>query len=221
MSPKKNARRRGLICYSPQENFILGLEAFRLKVEKEFFCDFNITCSKDLNDCNNLILDVKFNFEIEQGIEFIAEGKFEDLDLSENKKLNFLFLNMLRQISSINNIKIEIQELNLIFNDSTIVIHKIFEESIFIELNSLISEIHQNQLLFSNNLKKIPTEIHVPVFEEHAIDSDFNLLNLRMKAVKRQDYFAFWGLYFDNCIEADIYDFHNKQIISGELTMIN
>lgn len=221
MSYKKNNHRKGITYGPSQKNLIVGLEAFRLKVEKEFFCVFNITCSKGLNECNNFILDLKFNFEMSEGLHFLINRKIGELDFSKNKESNILFLNVLSEIATKNNIEIDIQELNLIFNDSTIVIHKIFKQSIFIELHNLVSEIFQNQLLLSRYLEKIPNEIHVPVFEEHTIDSDFDLLNLRMKTIKRQDYFAFWGLYFDNCIEADIYDFENKQIISGELTMIN
>tara|TARA_R110002051_G_scaffold222630_3_gene286197 strand:- start:1277 stop:1945 length:669 start_codon:yes stop_codon:yes gene_type:complete len=221
MSSKKNAPRKSLKAYAAEENTILGLDAFRLKVEKDFFCDVKITSSKQLNNSNDLILEAKFNFELSQGLPILANRQIGDLDLSDSQEKDCLFLNALEDLYKNNVQCIDIEEVNIIFNDCMIVIHKIFENSISSQLNNIITELHKNQLFYTKGFTKMPYEIHIPVFEQKHIDSDFSLLNIRMKANKNEDYFAFWGLYFEDTIDAHIYDFFNKDIIDGELTMIN
>tara|TARA_R110000868_G_scaffold74009_6_gene214168 strand:- start:12764 stop:13432 length:669 start_codon:yes stop_codon:yes gene_type:complete len=221
MSSKKNAHRKSLKAYAAEENSILGLDAFRLKVEKDFFCDVKITTSKQLYNSNDLVLEAKFNFELSQGLPLLANRQIGDLDLRINNENNCLFLNALDDLYNNNTQFIDIEEVNIIFNDCMIVIHRIFENSISSQLSNIISELYKNQLFYTKGYSKMPYEIHIPVFEQKQIDSDFSLLNIRMKANKNEDYFAFWGLYFEDTIDAHIYDFSNKEIIDGELTMIN
>jgi len=221
MSSKKNAPRKSSKAYAAEENSIIGLDAFRLKVEKDFFCDVTITNSKQSITSHHLILEAKFNFELSQGLPLLANRQIGDLDLSLSNDKDCLFLNALEDLHTKNTRPIDIQEVNIVFNDCMIVIHQIFTNSICSQLHNLIAELYTNQLFYTKGFSKIPYEIHVPVFEQKNIDIDFNLLNLRMKTNKQEDYFAFWGLYFDDTIDAHIYDFSKKEIIDGELTMIN
>ena len=131
------------------------------------------------------------------------------------------FLNALHELRENNLQVIDIVELNIVFLESTIIIHKIFENSISSQLKKLIDELYSNHMFFTKGLTHIPYEIHIPEFEERSFDSDYTVLNKRMNANKREDYYAFWGLYFDGRVDADIYDFFNKDIIDGELTMID
>ena len=98
MSSKKNAPRKSLKAYAAEENTILGLDAFRLKVEKDFFCDVKITSSKQLNNSNDLILEAKFNFELSQGLPILANRQIGDLDLSDSQEKDCLFLNALEDL---------------------------------------------------------------------------------------------------------------------------
>ncbi|MBU2996059.1 hypothetical protein KO500_06420 [Cellulophaga baltica] len=201
-----------------QGNDIFGLEAFKLKIEKDFYC--NVAVLNNDEDSENLIIETKFNFDIAFGLSLLADQKIGKLNLSSQKE-NYLFFEAFEKVRNTNSKSIDIDELNLVFTDCTIIINKIFENSIAIQLQELIVKLNENILFFTRGFNKMPLEIHVPVFEEKIFQEDCNLLSLGLNKENIGEYYTFWALYFEDQIEADIYDFKNKQIINGELTMIN
>lgn len=221
MAHRKNTPKKGLKAYNDQDNSILGLDAFKLKLEKDFFCDVNIRNAQSSLLSNNLILETKFNFNLYDGLSLLANRRIGDLDLDIEKKNECLFLTALENLDELNNKTIDIEELNIIFNDCTIIIHRIFENSIAFQINNLISELYKNQIFYTQEYTKTPYEIHIPVFEESPFDVDYSVLNIKTKTNHGHDYFAFWGLYFEDCVDSAIFDFGNKNIIDGELTMVN
>ena len=221
MSPRKNTPKKGLKAYNGQDNSILGLDGFRLKLEKDFFCDVKISYSKPSIYSNDIILETKFNFSLSDGLSLLANRKIGDLDLDMHSKDECLFHVALENLHEHNIKSIDIEELNLIFNDCTIIIHRIFKNSISQQLGNLITELFNNQIYYTQENTKVPYEIHIPVFEERPFDVDYSVLNIRMNASRREDYFAFWGLYFEDSVDSAIFDFGNKNIIDGELTMVN
>ena len=78
------------------------------------------------------------------------------------------FLNALHELRENNLQVIDIVELNIVFLESTIIIHKIFENSISSQLKKLIDELYSNHMFFTKGLTHIPFEIHIPVFEERS-----------------------------------------------------
>lgn len=221
MSPRKNTPKKGLKAYNDQDNAILGLDAFRLKLEKDFFCDVKISNSKPSLYSNDLILETRFNFNLFDGLSLLANRKIGDIDLDLNSKDKCLLHTALENLYEHNSKSVDIEELNILFTDCTIIIHRIFENSIAFQIGNLIAELYENQKFFTQEYAKVPYEIHIPVFEERPFDVDYSVLNIRMNANKREDYFAFWGLYFEDTIDSAIFDFGNKNIIDGELTMVN
>ncbi len=217
MSANKKDGRKSLKTTSFIRKNVSGLDIFKLKIEKDFFCDVKIL--NQAKDLNNLIIEVNFNFNLSFGLSLFTNRKIGNVKL--NNEDYCLFSNAFENLKNTCDNCVDIKELNFVFEDCTIIIHRIYENSISNKLNDLLEQLNKNILYFTRGLSKVPFEIHVPVFEEKIFNSDNELLFLRMNEKRNEDYFAFWGLYFENQIEADIYDYLNKDIIDGELIMIN
>jgi hypothetical protein len=217
MSANKKDGRKSLKTTSFIRKQVSGLDTFKLKIEKEFFCDVKI--SNQTTDLNNLIVEANFNFNLSFGLSLFANRKIGNVEL--NNEDFCLFSNAFENLKCDYNNCVDIKELSFVFEDCTLIIHRIYENSISNKLNDLLEQLSKNILYFTKGLSKVPFEIHVPVFEERIFNSDSDLLFLRMNEKRSEDYFGFWGLYFENQVEADIYDYLNKDIIDGELTMLN
>lgn len=220
MTPKKLPLSRSQKIDAEHDDVIIGLENFRLKIERDFFCDVAINFLKEKVDSYNLIIDISFNFDLEQGLSILADRKVGDLDLNSNNNTDYLYLNQLKNLAKKSNKSIDIEELNLVFNNCTVVIHKIFEQSISYQLKNIIQNINNNLLYFSKGFTEIPYEVHIPIFEAEPFNTNADLMNIRIKEAKNYDYSKFWALYFETRTDASIYDVEHHDIIDGELMMI-
>lgn len=119
-----------------------------------------------------------------------------------------------------NNTNLDIEELTLILNDTSIVIKKISEKSILHQFNDIITELANHYIYFTKGLTEKPYEIFVPVFEDN-IENDVNndKLNCIQKENNPQSYFEFWGIYLDSLDDALIYDLNKNAFIPADLDL--
>jgi hypothetical protein len=220
MSSKNNKPRKKILAFGSEENKILELDAFILQIEKDFFCNVSIVNMETLTITNDLVLDIQFNFNLNQGLSILAKGKLEGHDLMLQNEEGYFFLNALEKLRNETNNAYDIKELNLVFNDCTVVLHRIFENSISLVIDQLILELYKNHIYITKGLTEQPYEIHIPVIEDNNFYKKNKLLSSIITDKNQKNYCGFWGLYFDNKVDCDIYDSQLKKIIRGELTML-
>lgn len=198
------------------ENFIT--KDFKANIEKEFFCELGVKFSKQTHQHLELILEMNFNFDLEQGLPILAQKKIGSLHL--NQSADFLFLNQLAQVLDNDTKTVDIEELNIVFTDCSFVIHSIYVRSIPHQIEELVQKIYENQVYFTKGFSAIPYEIHIPVLEEKPVNIGLNITPFKPKQIDPSDYVHFWALYFDDNIEAVIYDVLKQEIFSSELVMV-
>ena len=220
MSSKNNKPRKKIRTFESEDNTILGLKTFLLKIEKDFFCKVSIVNQDSFTTTNDLVLDVSFNFNLSEGLSILALGKLNGQDLMLQNEKDSFFQKAFQKLRIASNNLFDIKELNLIFKDSTIVVYRIFENSIALELNKIIIELHKSYTYFTKGLTQLPYEIHVPILENSNFYTKSALVNNNTKEENQKSYYSFWGLYFDCKVDSDIYDAQGKEIIYGKLTML-
>jgi hypothetical protein len=195
---------------------LVGLDAFKKNLEKHFFSEVHI-CNNNQNEWGcNLVIELNCNidmFETVLNFDHGDWGSFGQNQFSVKKGLNLL--------RELNNIPIQIDEFSIFLEDTTIIINKIYEQSISDQLENILIALSKNYFQLTKGLTEIPYEIYVPVFEEN--HDEYASLHGRIQTGNdtKKDYFKFWGLYFESEDDADIFDFSSSLIVKGDLYMLN
>ncbi|GAB5474361.1 MAG: hypothetical protein Mars2KO_24600 [Maribacter sp.] len=200
-----------------RSNRIEGLCSFKKDLEKYFFSQVAIhECIED-SESAKLVLEISCNFGITEMLHHLnigTWGNFNSPDLN--------FSELLETLKESNDFDIEIEELSFFMKDTSIIINKIYDESIPEQLEAILQSLSENFVHFTKGVTEIPYEIYVPIFEESLIENDMTLMkNIIYGNHDIQDYFKYWGLYFYSDDGALIYDLKNTAIISGDLHMLN
>lgn len=197
-------------------NKIDGLESFKNNLEKHFFCQVIIRDYSVNSTHAKLVLELNCNFGLTEMLRHLNLGTWGNFS-SEN----LCFSQLLKELREQNDFPIQIEEFSLYLKDTSIVINKIFEESIPEQLEAILNSVSENYVHFTKGLSEIPYEIYVPVFEECLFEKDSTLTNIKSGNNNVQDYYKYWGLYFYSEDDVLIYDLKNTAIVSGELQMLN
>jgi len=195
---------------------IQGLESFRKTLEKNFFSEVNITNYSFSTGSAQLALELNCNLSL---IEMLFHFNKDNWGNFKQGKLNFIKL--LRQLQNENEIPLDIEEFTLFLKDTTVVINKIYSESIPGQLHDIFSKIGEHYVHLSKGLTETPYEIYIPVFEECSHANDILIRNIEAGNQTKQDYYNYWGLYCDSEEDAVIYDLKNSRIEQGDLFMLN
>jgi len=203
----------------PQLN---GLDTFKKSLEKDYFSKVTIrNCSPDRN-FGNLVIEMDCNFDLVEILFHLQKGTWGGIPILQgNKQIAPSFFNTLSRLRELNSLPIDVEELSIFFNDSSIIIKKIYAQSIEEQLGNILNSIAEHYVYLSKGLTETPNEIYVPVFEEDVLENDSILSKIRTGDNSEKDYFGFWGLYFGSEEDAVIYDLGNKSIISGDLYLLN
>ncbi|MCK0191797.1 hypothetical protein [Arenibacter sp. F20364] len=201
---------------------IIGLESFRKSLEKNFFAEVNIGNYALKKESANLIIDIKCNLSLAESLFYL--NKVTPTQGRPNKsspKKTLLFLLAYSELKKLNDITIDISELTISLNDTTILISKIYDQSITDQAENILSELINHNVYYTKGLNETPFEIFIPVFEEDTLESDAKLKNIVSDNNNTNDYFGFWGMYYDQTEEAAIYDLNTKTIIHGDIQILS
>jgi hypothetical protein len=197
------------------EFYLVGLDAFKKNLEKHFFSEVNIRTNTQNEWGCNLVIELNCNidmFETVLNFDHGNWGSFGQNQFSIKKGINTLI--------ELNNIPIQIDEFSIFLEDTSIVINKIYEQSISDQLENVLIALSKNYFQLTKGLTEIPFEIYVPVFEENHNASDSHG-RIQTGNHTKNDYFNFWGLYFESEDDADVFDFGSSLIVKGDLYMLN
>ncbi|MEJ1222127.1 hypothetical protein [Sediminicola sp. 1XM1-17] len=201
---------------------ITGLDIFEKSLAKYFFSevDVNVHSSNELEA--NLNIEFQNNLNLGEVLYFLNTHTWEhEEDQLIMRNIN-PFLKALQTLKQQNSISIDIEEISILLKDTSIVIKKIYSQSIPAQLENILEEITNHHYKLTRNSQEVPFEMYIPVFEEGPLEPNSNLEDIRNSNQSAiNDYFGFWGLYFDSEEDAVIYDLENKSMVYGDLFMLN
>ncbi len=195
-------------------NQVLGLTSFTKNLEKYFFASVSTYFSTKRFNKINIVLEMHFNFDLSEVLYHYESGTWGCVHSK-----NHTFLKFVTQLKDANNIYIEIDELTLHFNDTSIIINQIYENSIAEQFDAILHKINKNYFSFSQGKSSVPFEIFIPVFEEdnHVNNGVDRLYHPSTAELNYKDYFKYWALYYNGEKKAAIYDSRSSLITSGKL----
>lgn len=199
----------------------VGLEAFQKILERDFFAESTIDVSFNENlNCFDLIIDLNCNFSLTESLFHFNNGNwgsFKEINQNGSKKSASQFHDYFEYLNEINYRKFDLKELSIHLSDTSIVIDRLYKMGIVEQLSVIMDSICSNFVHITRGLSEMPYEIFVPVYEEENI----NGLPLPLNTVKGpEDYFKYWGLYFESSSKMQVYDYGSKKVISGDFHLI-
>ncbi|WP_297762284.1 hypothetical protein [uncultured Muriicola sp.] len=199
---------------------ILGLESLNNSLEKDYFSNVTIRNSAVCCEQNNLVIELNCALSLHEVLFHIQQGTWGTVQpVLVNKGLTVLSKHM-QSIREINNTFIDVEELSFFLKDCSIIIKKLGPESVEHELDTILSTLAENYVYITRHLSETPSEIFIPVYEEVSSGDHITRLAGPLR-IDQKGYYSYWGLYFERDIEAVIYDLEGKNIISGDLNLLN
>lgn len=197
-----------------------GIEEFRGSLAEEYV---SVVKGRPagLGGLYNLTVEIVSTFALAHFLRLLLDGAAYDL-LKEGTKSFVLrpFLDAYGKLKERNKQrgKPDIDELQLVFQESVVTIDSLGPDSIVTSLERILRALassYEHLLLASG---ENPIDIHVPVFEDPATDrpSRFRVLldvDENIPSVSAADYFRFWGLWYDFSSKQRVYDVPRKLII--------
>jgi len=196
---------------------IESLNCFTKNLEKHFFSQATIRNCSSSNNTVNLVVELDCNFGLLEALHHFDKGTWGNFTCKENS-----FSGALEQLKESNIIDIEVEEFSLFLKDTSIIVNRIYNQSISKQLENIFSKLSEHAIHFTKGLTEIPYEVYIPVFEDNVMENESKLLmNIRSGNNSEQDYFSFWGVYYYSEDDAVVYDLKNQSIIKGNLQMLN
>ncbi|MFS4491507.1 hypothetical protein [Maribacter sp. 2308TA10-17] len=196
---------------------IEGLDTFKKNLEKHFFSQVTVRNFSPSKDVINLVVELDCNLGFLETLHHFKKNTWGNFQSPE-----YSFSGALQQLKESNDIPIDVEEFSLFLNDTSIIINRIYHQSISQQLENILSEISTHHIHLTKGLSEIPYEIYVPVFEDDLMDNGNTLLiDIQSGNHSEKDYFSFWGIYYFSEDDAVVYDLKNQSIIKGNLQMLN
>lgn len=211
-SNKKNSKQ----VYAPPKTFeaAIGLDDFINRLERDFFGTTRLNCKYDAkNNKVDMIIYIHLNFQLMDCLRHLNNGDWLEVAIPKDNSIACNLEKSLRELNAQNSIKFDISELSLHFEETTVIVSRLYERSIAKQMGEIISEIGNHFVYFTKGLTEMPYEIFVPVFED-----DIPTTGNQPKKNK-SGYFDYWGLYYDNehQHQAMIYSLRKKKLYQEDL----
>ncbi|MBA4744165.1 MAG: hypothetical protein H2058_02815 [Muricauda sp.] len=170
-----------------------GLDDFIKDLERYFFATAKLKCKQDvLNNRLDLVVELHFNFSISDCLRHFNNGDWSGYTITDESKSDvcMTMANALKNLNEKSTYPADIMETSLHFTDTSIVISRLYPNSIPEHLGKIISMINQHFIYFTKGLTEMPCEIFVPIFE------DTSILSKQPSTSYKCGYYNYWGLYF-------------------------
>ncbi len=195
-----------------EKSGIIGLDGYLKSLEKDYFANVSLRNYNSNEFTVEMTIDIQCHLSLLEMLAFFTKSRwgFSGGEVSALKK-------SFNALTELNTIKLDIEELTLLLDDTSIIIKKIYNQSIPDQLNEILSEISNHYIYFSKGLTEKPYEIFVPVFEDCVAENekDHSLFHAKEKTPK--SYFEFWGVYLESQEDALIYDVSKNAYIPADL----
>lgn len=193
---------------------VLGLDTYLKSLERHYFAEVSLRSYTACDGTIEMTIDMNCNMSLVEVLGFHNKsrwGVIGDGEISPLKK-------SLATLSEQNTLGLDIEELTLFLNDTSVIIKKIDYRSIPELLDEILDEIANHYVYFTKGLTEKPYEIFVPVFEDN-IEKSMNSSNCDYGTNKKtpKSYFEFWGVYLESQEDALIYDVTKNMYIPADL----
>lgn len=191
---------------------LIGIDEFLNTLEFQYFSTIKLKNKSITSDSINLVLEVNCNLDLMELFFHFNTGRWGSNDKN---------ISPLQHCLEILNLKnehiIDIEELTILLNDTSIVIKRIYSRSIATQFNDILKQIACNFVFLTRGLTQKPYEIFVPIFEDNL--ENFELDDSQLDFAPKS-YSEFWGIYLDKDDEASIYDVMKNTYVSGDLEFL-
>ncbi|MEN8797637.1 MAG: hypothetical protein ABF293_00220 [Flavobacteriaceae bacterium] len=199
-----------------------GLQKFRKILEREYFSDVTVrNCALEPQSIN-LIIELDSPYGLIEMHQHLMEG---NLGRTQNDPFTGLPISPLDsslfELQLLNDQLVDVEEFSIFLADCTIVIKKIYPQSIQEQLANIFNSFRDHFIPMTQEYTRIPNEIYIPVFEGDLSENELVLTRIEQANNNIKDYFNYWGLYFDYQEDAAIYELEKKSIFNGDLYMLN
>ncbi len=194
-----------------------GLEEFTRSLEKDFFAKVSIQCvyltEKHRAD---LTVELQCNFALTEGMHYFNSESWSGVEQTMEESESTPFYTAYKTLSLLNKGAVDIAEISLHFNDTSIIINRIYDQSIPEQLGNILDRLSEHFVYFTKGLTEMPYEIFVPVFEDIPPQ-------LPESKQEKPSYFDYWGLYFDdgNNHDAKVYNLKTKKLLNEDLFLLD
>ncbi|WP_424000349.1 hypothetical protein [Maribacter sp. IgM3_T14_3] len=192
---------------------IAGLDEFLSAIGFHYFSNVKLNNKHITFNSISLVLEVSCNLDLLELLAHFNTGRW-----GNNGKEDSPLHNELEILDLKNQHTIDIEELTLFLNDTSIVIKRIYDQSISTQLNDILKQIAFNYVFLTRGLSQKPYEIFVPIFEDVFENIDANEAQSDMTP---KSYSEFWGIYLDKDDEASIYDVNKNTYVNGDLEFLS
>ncbi len=195
----------------------LGLNRFIETLEKYFFSQITIRDISTTNQKMNLVVELNCNLTLEEMVLHFNNGNWGSFS-----QINYCLRNEINLLEGKNDILINVDEFSIFLKDTSIIINKIYDRSIEDQLEQILITLTNNHFHFTKGFTEVPYEIYVPVFEENIIENNSSVREIQNTQNIRNDYFDFWGLYFESEGDAAVvYDLEEAVVLYEDLHILN
>ncbi|WP_273274900.1 hypothetical protein [Maribacter polysiphoniae] len=189
-----------------------GLSAFTNNLEKFFFSEISIRNIATNDNKISLIIDLNCDLNLLDLVINSYKGAWGTFN-----QCKYSLANELALLEQYNDIPFDVEEFSINLKDTSIIINKIYEQSISAHLEAVISNLEKHYVQLTKGNVEVPYEIFMAVFEDDILTPDF----ASSQTKKTHNYTSYWALYFESEQDAVIYDLKNNRFIYEDLHMIN
>lgn len=222
MSQKNNVHFESGVSNGSKNPEAVGLDTFKKILDRDFFAETLIehTFCKETN-CIDLIINLNCNFSLTESLFHLNNGNwgaFKQQSRKQNDEMSCQFQDYFEYLIEMNYARVDIKELSIHLSDTSIIVERLYHMSIVEQLNTIMDSICSNFVHITKGLTEMPYEIFVPVYEENKPLVPPMSISLSKGP---EDFFKYWGLYFDSSEKMQVYDYGAKKVISGDFHLIS
>ena len=189
---------------------LIGMDTLKKTLERDFFAEVSIDFCCPESDRIDLIIHLDCNFGLIESLFHLNSGNWGNFrQYSSGDIKTSPFQTALYALNQDNSAFVDIKELSLHLADTSIIISRIPNLCIQDSLEPILVSISANFVHFTKGMSQMPYEIFVPIFEE----TSGTLIRNSHGQDATPSYTDFWGVYFEDCEEAQVYDVQHKAII--------
>ncbi|WP_420322785.1 hypothetical protein [Flagellimonas sp.] len=202
------------------KSFILarGLEEFKRALEKDFFAEATVRCRYNIQKFRaDLIVELRCNYALAESLHYYNKGNWGGFVKNNGVNLPITpFGESYEKLYALNKGAVDIAEITLHFSDTSVIVTRIYDQSIPEQLGAIIFKISEDFVYLTKGLTEMPYEMFVPVFEEAP-------LPVMEKKDTDISYYNHWGLYFDDEVNHDamVYNLKTKKLFKEDFFLLD
>ncbi|WP_282055067.1 hypothetical protein [Maribacter luteus] len=200
---------------------LLGLKVFKESLENHFLSAITIRNSSANDRSMGLVIEMDCNYKLREilfSLKNIIPGNTFEKKID---RVSDFFSTAFKKLQDNNEVPIDIEELSIYLKDTSIIIRKIYKNSILHQLKNLINALNIHSKKFTEQHIEVPFEICIPVFEMNKKNRSNSYIKAILNKNNKTTYFKNWGLYYDSEKNDVIYNLRKQSLIHGEIHYLN